>query len=408
MAANGRTFIAAGSNALRTQWAAISSNAINWTYIDTGYSAGIGIRNVLWDGNMWIATTQFTTGTQNGSMRCSFNGTNWFPITGQTNYKAGFSQMIYDGSRYFLPGMSGSTTTFSYNLINWSDCSGTSFGGTNSAYGIAFRENFAPIAKVNNLDVRTAQGHPQFNDIASTNTIFSRYSGFNAALTHSTSLIMNNTLGINPPSGASINGCISSLNYALFVYGSTFTNDPNPVKLGGGNWTTVSDSNLKNEYPINRDYLHSNIANCFENVKLKEFNYKKSMVPVYMNPMAIERRNTKIQAGKDIGLRSFTNVVPYTGSNFDEINSETQMMRQNGFIAQEVSQYVPNATVNFPMGDSNYLGIDTDQLNMIHLATTHHLMSTIECQHSTLRGQEDQMATIFENFEILRTLGTNI
>jgi hypothetical protein len=127
-----------------------------------------------------------------------------------------------------------------------------------------------------------------------------------------------------------------------------------------------------------------------------------------MNPMAIERRNTKIQAGKDIGLRSFTNVVPYTGSNFDEINSETQMMRQNGFIAQEVSQYVPNATVNFPMGDSNYLGIDTDQLNMIHLATTHHLMSTIECQHSTLRGQEDQMATIFENFEILRTLGTNI
>jgi hypothetical protein len=166
---------------------------------------------------------------------------------------------------------------------------------------------------------------------------------------------------------------------------------------------------------MDRDYFHSNIANCFENVKLKEFNYKKSMVPVYMNPVAIERRNEKIKAGKTNVLRLLNNTetnlltdYAYTGSNFDEINTETQMMRQNGFIAQEVAQYVPNATINFPMGDSNYLGIDTDQLNMIHLATTQYLMSTIECQHSTIRGQEDQMATIFENFEILRTLGTNI
>ncbi len=221
-------------------------------------------------------------------------------------------------------------------------------------------------------------------------------------------MYINNTMGINPPSGVGINGCISSINYALFVYGSTFTNDPNPVKLGGGNWTTVSDSNLKNEYPINRYVLHSNIVNCFENVKLKEFNYKKSMVPVYINPKAIDRRNDKIRAGKTNGLQLLTNVEPYTGSNFDEINNEMQMMRQNGFIAQEVAQHVPNATVNFLMGDSNYLGIDTDQLNMIHLATTQHLMSTIECQYSTLRGQEDQMATIFENFEILRSLGNNI
>lgn len=406
MATNGRTFIAAGSNSSRAQWAAISSNAINWTYVDTGYGAGTGIRNVLWDGNMWIVTTQFT-GTQNQSMRCSFNGINWFALSNQTNYKGGFSPMIYDGSRYFLPGQNGSTTTFSYNLINWSDCVGTSFGGTNSAYNIAFRENFDPIMKVNNLDVRTAQGHPQYNDIASTNTIFSRFSGFSSALTHSTTMYINNTMGINPPSGVGINGCISSLNYALFVYGSTFTNDPNPVKLGGGNWTTVSDSNLKNEYPIDRDILHSNIATSFENVKLKEFNYKKSMVPVYVNPAAIDRRNNKIQAAKD-NLRSFTNIEPYTGSNFQEINTETEMMRQNGFIAQEVAQHIPNATVNFPMGDSNYLGIDMDQLNMIHLAATQHLMSTIECQHSTLRGQEDQMATIFENFEILRAIGNNI
>lgn len=412
IATNGRQWIASGSNfsGATSNFLAVSSNAINWTFIPSAATGagfrGAAARGVTWDGNMWIATNP-GTGSPQGSLITSFDGFNWRTIPNLVGYKISTYPIIFDGIKYNALGTTNSTITYSYDLQNWFGTTGSAF--PSGGYNLASRYSPDPIFEVNEMEVKSAQGYPDVINSASTNTVFVRRSGFNPVITHSTTMYLNNTVGINTPAGVGINGCISSLSYSLFVYGSTFTNNPNPVKLGGGNWTTVSDSNLKEEIPISYQTLEQNVVEAVEKVKVKEFNYKKGMTSVYVNTKAIERRNERIYLGKNgNGLRQFTNidVAPYTGSNFDMIETESQMMRQNGFVAQNVAQYLPNAVKNIQMKDTDYYGIDMDQLNMVHLAATHCLMSTIEIQTSTLRGQEEQFSHVFSNFELLRSLGS--
>jgi hypothetical protein len=234
-------------------------------------------------------------------------------------------------------------------------------------------------------------------------------------------MVLNNTLYINPPGGVSINieRAISSANVALYVYGSTFTNNPNPIKLTSGSWTSVSDSNWKIEDVGETAKLISTAASIVDSVKPKEFNYKTSAgLPVHLNPKAIERRNMVVQTkaaalaraepnGQAVGLlqklMADDAITSYSGM-LTEIATEQDMMREVGFLTEDIAPHIPGAVQKMTVGGTTYDALNYDQVNMIHLAASHYLMSTIEIQTSTLYGQEEEIGRIMRNFGWLNAL----
>jgi hypothetical protein len=101
-------------------------------------------------------------------------------------------------------------------------------------------------------------------------------------------------------------------------------------------------------------------------------------------------------------IKGNDNITFYNGS-LPEIMEEKDIMREVGFLSYDVGTAITQAIEPINIDGTMYEGVNYDQINMIHLATTHHLMSTIECQTSTLQGQEDEISRIFMNFETLRT-----
>jgi hypothetical protein len=235
-------------------------------------------------------------------------------------------------------------------------------------------------------------------------------------------MVLNNTVYINSPNGIGINiDGISSAAVAVYVYGSTYTNNPNPVKLTGGSWTSVSDSNWKDTIAVPSDQILLDAANYISSLKPKEFNYKKTVLDPYINTKGIEIRNMVIntknlannrsaltQQEEELAITTLKKIkgddelTSYSGY-LKEITEESDMMREVGFLSYDIGSTIKEAIEPINIDGTIYEGVNYDQINMIHLATTHHLMSTIECQTSTLQGQEEEITRIFMNFETLRT-----
>ncbi len=222
-------------------------------------------------------------------------------------------------------------------------------------------------------------------------------------------MTINNTLFINPPTGVSINIDTSiASTIALYVYGSTFVNSANPFKLGGGTWITPSDSRLKDEIPIVNP-----MESCMcklDALKQKEFCYKDVGMR-YVNRDAIQRRNTYVESVKDSVSRRCASMKTY---NIDEekvsklmcidLRNQQETDKELGFIAEDVAMVIPEAIEPIQINGQTYLGLNYEQIQMVHLATTHALMSTMEIQESTLKGQDDTIEALYANYNLLRDL----
>jgi hypothetical protein len=108
------------------------SNATN--VFASGSGGGIGI---AWNGRMWIATGEYTTGAgttnANSTIQYSYDGSNFFPAATVTNYPAintaSYGRITLKptwNGRMWLAGLvtpgaaATSNTLFSYNGLNWS------------------------------------------------------------------------------------------------------------------------------------------------------------------------------------------------------------------------------------------------------------------------------------------------
>ena len=419
LAWNGNYWVAVGRDATAANNIKYSYDGRNWSNSVSGAFNTEGF-SVCWNGQIWMATGRDTTATAN-TIKYSYDGRNWSNITSggfSNTATTGGIHIAYDGTKWLAGGFGTTATSnmkYSYNGLNWSDAAG-SF--TTAGFAATYGADLTPTLKINNLDIYTAGINPF---LTSTNTIFSQVTPFNRLPTHSTSMVLNNTLYINPPGGVSINieRAISSANVALYVYGSTFTNNPNPIKLTSGSWTSVSDSNWKIENVDETAKLISTAASIVDSVKPKEFNYKKSLsLPVHVNPMAIERRNMVVQTKAAALARSVPNAhavsllqklmaddatTSYSGM-LTEIATEQDMMREVGFLTEDIAPHIPGAVQKMTVGGTTYDALNYDQVNMIHLAASHYLMSTIEIQTSTLYGQEEEIGRIMRNFGWLNAL----
>ena len=411
---NGNYWVAVGKDTTAANNIKYSYDGSNWSNSASGAFNTDGA-SVCWNGQVWFATGRDTTATAN-TIKYSYDGRNWSNITSggfSNSATTGGAHIAFDGVKWLAGGFGTTITSnmkYSYNGLNWSDASGSfATAGFVAAYGA----DLNPALKINNLDFYTQGINPY---LTSTNTIFSQVTPFNRLLTHSTSMVLNNTLYVNPPGGVSINieRAISSANVALYVYGSTFTNNPNPIKVGGGSWTSISDSNWKDEIYEETEKIMSTSVSYMTSIKPKEFNYKKSLVYCYTNMAGIERRNMVVQTkGKEHSclehdpstlclLKRITDddtVTSYSGD-FEEIDY-AHRVRELGFLTDDILPHVPGAIEKMKYKGVTYDALNYDQINMIHLAATHHLMSTIECQVSTIQGQEEMIARILRNFDRL-------
>ena len=407
LAWNGRIWVAVGSatnqNA-RIKW---SANGLNWTD-SSGATAFTGFgTDVVWTGQIFTATGSDTTAANR--IKFSYDGSFWSNV-GSGGFDGLGQAVSYDGNKW----IAGGTDTTQNNRIkysvdgrNWINASGVPFGsgGTNA---IAYGYDTVPRLQVAGLEFYDGV-NPY---LRSTNTIFTQTSLFNSSITHSTSMVINNTLFINPPTGVAINIDTSiASTIALYVNGSTFVNSPNPFKLGGGTWRTPSDSRLKTEIPIVNPMDH--FMAKVEATKPKEFSYKDKAM-MYVNRGAIERRNNYLQGVKDsMAARAIAPEKIYNIHNEKvaklvsiDLTKEEEAEKEVGFIAEEVAAQIPEAIEPIEIGGQTYAGLNYEQIHMMHLATTHALMSTMEIQESTLKGQDGTIETLYANYDILRNLLT--
>jgi len=420
LAWNGAYWVAVGRDATAANNIKYSFDGYSWLASAAGAFNTEG-SSVCWNGQAWFATGRDTT-SSNNTIKYSFDGRNWSNITsgGFSNTAAtGGIHITYDGTK-LLAGGFGTTATsnmkYSYNGLNWSDASG-SFA--TAGFAVSYGTDMNPRLRIDGLDFYNDEPNPF---IRSTNTIFTQTPQLTTSLTHSTNMVLNNTVYINSPNGIGINiDGISSAAVAVYVYGSTYTNNPNPVKLTGGSWTSVSDSNWKDTLPTPSDEILLNAVNYISSLKPKEFNYNKSLVQPYINTKGIEMRNMVIATKNLANNRSALNaqeelavttlkkikgnneLTSYSGQ-LKEITEESHMMREVGFLSYDIGSTIKEAIEPINIDGTMYEGVNYDQINMIHLATTHHLMSTIECQTSTLQGQEEEISRIFMNFETLGSI----
>jgi hypothetical protein len=416
LAWNGAYWVAVGRDATAANNIKYSFDGYSWLPSAAGAFNTEGF-SVCWNGQAWFATGRDTT-SSNNTIKYSFDGRNWSNITsgGFSNTAAtGGTHIAYDDTKLLAAGFGTTTTSnmkYSYNGLNWFDASG-SF--TTAGFAATFGADLNPRLRIDGMDIYNDEPNPF---IRSTNTIFTQMPQLTTSLTHSTNMVLNNTVYINSPNGIGINiDGISSAAVAVYVYGSTYTNNPNPVKLTGGSWTSVSDSNWKETLPTHTDQILLDAANYLSSLKPKEFNYKKSIVQPYVNSKGIEMRNMVVATKNPSFARSSeeetavtalkkikgnNNLTSYSGA-LKEIAEEKDMMREVGFLSYDIGSTITQAIEPIKIDDIIYEGVNYDQINMIHLATTHHLMSTIECQTSTLQGQEEEISRIFLNFETLRT-----
>ena len=408
LAWNGRLWVAVGSattlNA-RIKW---SADGLTWTD-SSGATAFSGFgSDVVWSGQVFMATGSDTT--RNNRIKFSYDGSLWSNSSG-TAFDGSGQAITYDGDKWIAGGTDTTQNArikYSVNGRNWINASGVQFaaGGTNA---IAYGYDTVPRLQVAGLEFYDGV-NPY---LRSTNTIFTQRSLFNSSITHSTSMVINNTLYINPPTGVAINidPSILGSTIALYVNGSTFVNSPNPFKLGGGTWRTPSDSRLKTEIPIVNPMTH--FMAKVDATKPKEFCYKDKAM-TYVNRGAIERRNNYLQGVKDsMEARASEPQKIYNIHNEKvaklitiDLTKDEDVEKEVGFIAEEVAVQIPEAIEPIQIGGQTYAGLNYEQIHMMHLATTHALMSTMEIQESTIKGQDLIIETLYANYDILRNLLT--
>lgn len=397
LAWNGRVWVAVGSDTTQNKRIKWSLNGINWSDSSGNTAFNVIGNDVCWTGQIFTAVGQ-DTGGSNNSIKFSYDGVTWSNassggFSNATNIYKG-NHVTYDGDKWIAAGLDtvkNGLLKYSYDGRNWINSAGHPFLASSNAFTVAYAYDTVPRLQVAGLEF-----YDSVNPfLRSTNTIFTQATLFASTVTHSTSMVINNTLYINPPIGVSINIDPSVLgsSIALYVYGSTFVN-VDPLKLGGGNWLTPSDSRLKNE--IQNASITNHCMCKMKALDQKEFNYKDEAM-CYVNLAAFERRNAYIEENCDCcSIAAKLDLV--------DLSSRAEVSKELGFIAQEVAAVIPEAVEPIFINGGEYKGLNYEQIRMIHLATTHALMSTMEIQESTLKGQDSLIQTLYGNYATLRDL----
>lgn len=380
---NGRIWTAGGFGASNIFY---SFNGINWSncILPATNNFTAGIRSLLWDGNILIAGGTNTNGAQS-TLMFSYDGITWRHTPSKNNwFTATFSpnDIKFDGEKYYATrtGMK-----FSFDLINWINSADTA----TDFRRFDFQNELGPDLKINNLELYTAAAFSV--KPSSINTLYTRTSGFFPERTLSTNIILNNLVHICPPRGVGIGGIVSSAAINLIVYGSTFTSDPNPIKPGGGNWTVFSDSNFKSTIELGQEDYYSTTTCIFRQLKIRNFNYRSDCgIAPYVNESAIARRNCYVH-------ESCASTCLSALQTYEHKTTEV------GFLAQNVATVLPDSVEQIRIAGRDYYALNVDQINMIHIAATHSLMSTLQIQQSTLKGQEAMIEKINENFIRIRS-----
>jgi hypothetical protein len=406
LAWNGCIWVATGAattlNA-RIKW---SADGLTWTD-SSGSTAFSGFgTDVVWSGQVFHATGSDATAANR--IKFSYDGSIWSNSVG-TTFTGNANAITYDGDKWIVAGTDSTAANqidYSYNGRSWSATTGAPFTAGGGAYALAYGYDLTPRLKV--ADLEFYDGVQPF--LRSTNTIFTqgvRFTSTGTTISHSTSMVLNNTLFIHPPTGVSINIDPSFVgsSIALLVYGSTFSRNATPLKLGGGSWISVSDGRFKDDIP-----MPNMMMSCMEKLdNLKPKEYKMKNAPSYVNPAAIARRNEYIQAVKS----DATPTKNYTIDKMNDIKNKLvtidmtkaeEVEKELGFVAEDVAVAIPEAIEPIEIDGQTYLGLNYEQIQMVHLATTHALMSTMEIQESTLKGQDGTIETLYANYNLLRDL----
>lgn len=405
LAWNGRVWVATGSATTQNARIKWSSNGLTWTDSSGSTAFSVAGTDVMWSGQVFLASGN--DATANNRIKYSYDGSLWSNSTAGL-FTGNANAVVYDGDKWISAGIDSiqqNQIKYSYNGVSWSNSIGTvpPFTANTGANAVAYGYDTVPRLQVDKLEFY--EGVQPF--LVSTNTIFTQASRFimnTSSITHSTSMVINNTLFINPPTGVSINidPSIVGSTIALYVYGSTFTNNATPLKLGGGSWISVSDGRLKDDIPMVN--LTESCMNKMCCLKPKEYNMKKETT--YVNREAIRRRNEYIQNSE---LQDFSR-TNYSSDTYNKIKSKlitidltkkNEVEKELGFIAEEVGASIPEAIEPIQIDGQQYMGLNYEQIQMVHLATTHSLMSTLEIQESTLKGQDQIIEDLYSNYSIL-------
>jgi hypothetical protein len=87
-----------------------------------------------------------------------------------------------------------------------------------------------------------------------------------------------------------------------------------------------------------------------------------------------------------------------------DMTKAEEVEKELGFVAEDVAVAIPEAIEPIEIDGQTYLGLNYEQIQMVHLATTHALMSTMEIQESTLKGQDGTIELLYANYNLLRDL----
>ncbi len=406
LAWNGRIWVAVGSASNVNARIKFSADGLTWTD-SSGSTAFSGFgTDVVWSGQVFHATGSDATAANR--IKFSYDGSLWSNSVGGT-FTGNANAITYDGDKWIVAGTDSTAANqidYSYNGRSWSATTGVPFTAGGGAFALAYGYDVVPRLKV--ADLEFYDGVQPY--LRSTNTIFTqptRFTSTGTTISHSTSMVINNTLFIHPPTGVSINVDPSFVgsSIALLVYGSTFSRNATPLKLGGGSWISVSDGRFKDNIPIVNP-----MATFMEKLDcLKPKEYKMKNAPSYVNPAAIARRNEYVQALK---ADTTPNGV-YTIEKMADIKNKLitidmtkpeEVEKELGFVAEDVAITIPEAIEPIQIDGQSYLGLNYEQIQMVHLATTHALMSTMEIQESTLKGQDGTIETLYANYNLLRDL----
>jgi len=343
---NGRMWVAGGSDSTTPGNMKYSYNGINWFNNNNANLTGIG--SIGWNGILWVCGGSALPATQ--KLNYSYDGINW---TAGTNTFTGTTsesgrQISWNGRIWVAVGKGGNTSgtpsiKYSGDGINWSNATSGAFNTPAGGWGlgVAFSANLIPSYQQERFEI-LSQNIPIF--LRSTNTI----------LVQQSSLLINNTLSIYTFSSVVGINC-NVPTYTLDVNGTI--NAFTAVKSNG--------TNLTSDRRIKQFITSADLDICYSNVK-------------------------------NLPLRRFEFIDAFKVTKYDG--------KQVGFIADEVEQYYPKAVNIFPTsvgGFSTLKHLNYDQIMFANFGATKKLMTLVESQDSTIKGQAMALDTLNNQYSFV-------
>jgi hypothetical protein len=339
---NGSLWVAVGFGGLNT--IKYSYDGINWNNASSsggGMFSAVG-EGVAWNGSLWVAVG--AEGGGGNTIKYSSDGINWNNASSSVGgmFSGGGRGVAWNGSLWVAVGVGGvNTIKYSYDGINWNNASSSGGGMFSTAgNGVAYSQTITPDISTSNLDFYL-QAQPTYINTK------------NQILGLASSIVLNNTVYINRLSS--------------FV-GVNTPNPQYPLHVVG-NMRAYSSIIAGVSVMSNSTQLATSDSNIKENIQFADLNRCLEIV-------------------EQVPLKHFNFIPEYQNTLFDK--------SQIGFLAQDIEQVFPNATLSCYSDNAqrDVLYLSKDQIYMAHYGATQKLIEFIEyqtCEISTLYSRIDSL-----------------